>query len=44
MIYKFNEKVSAKALADLRGSVGRNRMEKEYASPLMNSFYHIAVY
>lgn len=44
MIYKFNEKVSAKALADLRESVGWNRMEKEYASPLMNSFYHIAVY
>ncbi len=44
MIYKFNEKVSAKALADLRESVGWNRMEKEYANPLMNSFYHIAVY
>ncbi len=44
MIYKFNEKVSEKALADLRESVGWNRMEKEYANPLMTSYYHIAVY
>ena len=44
MIYKFNEKVSVKALADLRESVGWNRMEREYANPLMTSYYHIAVY
>ena len=44
MIYKFNEKVSVKALADLRESVGWNRMEREYTSPLMTSYYHIAVY
>ncbi len=44
MEYKFNEKVSAKALADLRESVGWNRMEGEYKSPLMTSYYHIAVY
>ena len=30
MMYKFNEKVPVKALADLRESVGWNRMEKEY--------------
>lgn len=44
MIYKFNEKVSAKALADLRETVGWSRMEKEYSDPLMTSYYHIAVY
>ena len=44
MVYKFNEKVSAKALADLRESVGWNRMEKEYQSPLMTSYCHIAAY
>lgn len=44
MTYKFNEKVSAKALADLRESVGWNRMEREYKNPLMTSYYHIAVY
>ena len=44
MVYEFNEKVSVKALADLRESVGWNRMEKEYTNPLMKSYYHIAVY
>ncbi len=44
MIYKFNEQVSVKELADLRESVGWNRMEREYANPLMTSYYHIAVY
>lgn len=44
MVYKFNEKVSVKSLADLRESVGWNRMEKEYENPLMISYYHIAVY
>ena len=44
MVYKFNEKVSVKALADLRESVGWNRMEREYNDPLMTSYYHIAVY
>lgn len=43
MVYKFNEKVSAKALADLRSSVGWSRMESEYKSPLLTSYYHIAV-
>ena len=44
MIYKYNETVSAKALSDLRESVGWNRMESEYSNPLMTSYYHIAVY
>lgn len=44
MVYKFNEKVSVKALADLREAVGWNRMEEAYQSPLMTSYCHIAVY
>ena len=44
MIYKYNESVSAKALSDLRETVGWNRMEKEYNNPLMTSYYHVAVY
>ncbi len=44
MVYKFNEKVSVKALTDLREAVGWNRMEREYDSPLMASYCHIAVY
>ena len=39
MEYKYNEFVSAEALADLRESVGWNRMENEYSSPLMTSFF-----
>lgn len=44
MKYTYNEPVSAKSLADLREAVGWNRMEREYASPLMTSYCHIAVY
>ena len=44
MIYKYNEIISAKALSDLRESVGWNRMENEYKNPLLTSFYHITVY
>lgn len=44
MMYKFNEKVSVEALADLREAVGWNRMESEYKNPLMTSYYHIAAY
>lgn len=44
MVFKFNEKVSVKALADLREAVGWNRMENEYKNPLMTSYYHIAAY
>lgn len=44
MVYKYNEPVPPEALADLRESVGWNRMEREYGSPLMASFFHIAVY
>ena len=41
---KYNEKVSVKALADLRESVGWNRLESECGSPVMTSYFHIAVY
>ena len=44
MIYICNETVSVNDLADLRESVGWNRMEKEYNNPLLTSYYHIAVY
>ncbi len=44
MIYKYNESILPEAMADLRESVGWNRMEKEYGNPLMTSFFHIAVY
>ena len=38
MIYKYNEIVSAKALSDLRESVGWNRMENVYENSLMTSY------
>lgn len=44
MTYIFNKPVSVKALADLRESVGWNRMESEYKNHLLTSYYHIAVY
>ncbi len=44
MTYQYNEPVSVKAISDLRAAVGWNRMEKEYANPLMTSYCHIAVY
>ncbi len=44
MTYKYNETVSVKALADLRESVGWNRMENEHRNPLLTSYYHIAAY
>ena len=44
MIYVCNEAVSVKELADLRESIGWNRMENEYKNPLLTSYYHIAVY
>ena len=43
-VYKLNESVPAKALCNLRESVGWNRMEKEYSSPMMTSFCRIAAY
>ena len=44
LTYRYNEKVSVRALADLREAVGWNRMEKEYGDAAFASFYHIAVY
>ena len=43
-VYKLNESVPAKALGDLRESVGWNRMEKEYSSPMMTSFCRFTAY
>ena len=44
MIYRINEPVSAEQIADLRQSVGWNRMESAYKNPNMTSYAHIAVY
>ncbi len=44
MNYEYNKTILAKNLADLRESVGWNRMENEYNNPLMSSYYHIAIY
>ncbi len=44
MTYEYNEKVPVSALADLRESVGWNRLESEYGNPVMTSYFHIAAY
>ena len=44
MTYAENSAVSAAELADLRASVGWNRMEASLRDPQMTSYYHIAVY
>lgn len=44
MTFEYNKPVPAKAISDLREAVGWNRMEREYANPLMTSFCHIAVF
>ena len=44
LIYLENTSVSAKKIADLRESVGWNRMESCYSDSRMISFYHIACY
>ena len=44
MTYECDEKVSVRDLADLRESVGWNRLENEYGNPVMTSFFHIAAY
>lgn len=44
IIYIENEPISAKAIADLRRSVGWPGMETYYTDPLMTSYYHIACY
>ena len=44
MRYIENEPVLPKALADLRESVGWNRMEHIHENPFLTSYYHIAVY
>lgn len=42
--FRYNEKTPANALADLRESVGWNRMESAYRNPIIASYYHISVY
>ena len=42
--YVENGIVKAEDIAILRSLVGWNRMKKEYENPLMDSYYHIAVY
>jgi hypothetical protein len=44
LTYIENQSTSAKAIADLRHSVGWNRMEACYKDPLMMSYFHIACY
>lgn len=44
MKYCVNEPVAPKAIADLRQSVGWNRMETAYQNPILSSYTHIAVY
>ena len=42
--YVENKPTSAKAISDLRQSVGWNRMQECYQNPLMTSYFHIACY
>lgn len=42
--YRVNEKVSASSLADLRQSVGWNRMEQELGNPKLKDFLTISCY
>lgn len=44
MDYRLNEKISVSALADLRQSVGWNRMERELGNPKLQDFLTIACY
>ena len=44
MRYEYNTSVPANAIANLRESVGWNRMEAEYGNSLFTSYYHIAVF
>ena len=44
IVYKANEGVAAKQIADLRQAVGWNRMESAYMDERMVSYCHIACY
>jgi len=44
MDYRLNEKISVLTLADLRQSVGWNRMERELGNPKLQDFLTIACY
>ena len=44
IFYIENEPTSARQIAELRQSVGWNRMQECYQNPLMTSYFHIACY
>ena len=44
MKYEINNPISAKQIADLRESVGWNRMEESYKDLKMTNLFHIACY
>lgn len=44
MRYEFDAPVSAAALADLRESVGWNRMERELADPRLHDAFHLCCF
>jgi ribosomal protein S18 acetylase RimI-like enzyme len=44
IVYIDNGPTAAQAIADLRQSVGWNRMEACYKDPLLLSYYHISCY
>lgn len=44
MRYEFDAMLSAKALADLRQSVGWNRMERDLADPQLHNAFHLCCF
>ncbi len=44
MRYEFDAPVSSSALADLRQSVGWNRMERDLASPKLHNAFHLCAF
>ena len=44
MRYEFDAPVSANELADLRQSVGWNRMERDLADPLLRNAFHLCAF
>lgn len=44
MRYEFNAPVSAAALADLRQSVGWNRMERDLSDPKLENAFHLCCF
>ena len=44
LIFRENVKISAKQIADLRQSVGWNRMESAYSDKNMQRYFHVGCY